>query len=71
MNVLCTVLVNEATNLFWDNKSVVKNSSLLVPTLNKKHNAVAYHSMRWAIVAGIVQVASVVDTKMNLADAMT
>ena len=64
------VPVDEPANLFCDNESVVKNSSQLASTLNKKHSSIAYHSVRWAVAAGIIRVAWI-DTNMNLADAMT
>ena len=64
------VPVEEPTMMFCDNKSVVNNSSILSSTLNKKHNAIAYHAVRWAVAAGIIQVAWI-DTIWNLADAMT
>jgi hypothetical protein len=64
------VPVEEPTMIFCDNKSVVNNSSILSSTLNKKHNAIAYHAVRWAVAAGIIQVAWI-DTIWNLADAMT
>ena len=48
------VPVNDATRVLCDNKSVVKNSSLLASTLNKKHNSIAYHTTRWAVSAGVI-----------------
>ena len=38
------VKVDLPTNIFCDNLSVVKNSSVLSSTLNKKHSSIAYHS---------------------------
>ena len=39
------------TRVLCDNESVVKNSSKFESTLNKKHNAIAYHMTRWATAA--------------------
>ena len=39
-------------------------------TLNKKHSAIAYHSVRWNVAAGVVRVAWI-DGRYNIADAMT
>ena len=43
----------EPAKLFCDNESVVNSSSFVSSTLNKKHSSVAYHSVRWAVAAGI------------------
>ena len=64
------VPVIEPTKIFCDNMSVINNSSSLSSTLNKKYNAIAYHAVRWAVAAGIIQIAWI-DTIWNLADAMT
>ena len=64
------VPILESTKVFCDNESVVKNSSILSSTLNKKHSSIAYHSVRWAVAAGIIKVAWI-NTFYNLADAMT
>ena len=64
------VPVDEPTNVFCDNVSVVNNSSKIESTLNKKHNSIAYHAVRWAVAAGIIRVGRI-DTNFNLADAMT
>jgi hypothetical protein len=41
-------------NVFCDNESVVKNSSMPESTLKKRHNAIAYHHCREAQGAGII-----------------
>ena len=64
------VPVEEPTNVLCDNISVVNNSSKIESTLNKKHNFIAYHAVRWAVAAGVIRVGRV-DTNFNLADAMT
>ena len=58
------------TNIFCDNASVVKNTSNVDSSLNKKHSAVAYNFVRWNVAAGVCRVAWI-STHENLADAMT
>ena len=64
------VKVDMPTNGFCDNLSVVRNSSVLSSTLNKKHSSIVYHSCRWHVAAGVIRVAWI-HTGDNLADAMT
>ena len=63
-------LAEDATQIFCDNQSVVKNSTLVESTLNKKHNSIAYHYTRWNVAAGVADI-SWIDTFSNLADAFT
>ena len=58
------------TEVFCDNNAVVLNSSNVKSKLNKKHNQLAYNAVRWAVAAQIIRVGWI-DTKENLADAMT
>ena len=44
-------------DVFCDNQGVVKNTSLPESVLSKKHNAINYHAVREAVVAGIMRVA--------------
>ena len=53
-----------------DNHGVVKNTSLPRSTLGKKHNAINYHVVCEADVAGILRVGKE-DTETNLADLLT
>jgi len=64
------VPVEEATNLFVDNQSVVLNAATPTSVLKKKHNAIAYHKVREAVAANIVRIAKVAGSK-NLADLFT
>ena len=64
------VPVNDSTKVLCDNESVVKNCTLLESTLAKKHNAIAYHTVRWNVAAGVISVVWI-NGKNNLADAMT
>ena len=41
---------------FCDNKSVVTNSSVPNPILNKRHNAICYHIVRESQAAGKISV---------------
>jgi hypothetical protein len=61
------VEIDGPANEFCDNCGVVKNVSILESTLMKKHNAINYHAMREAVVAGILRVGKE-DGKTNLAD---
>ena len=58
------------TDIYCDNESVVKNSTLVESTLNKKHNSIAYHYVRWNVAADAVLI-SWIDGQYNLADAFT
>ena len=62
--------VVDSTKILCDNESVVKNSSILSSTLNKKRISIAYHFVRWHIEAGVIKVAWI-STNENLADTMT
>jgi hypothetical protein len=59
--------IDGPTNAFCDNKSVVTNSPVPTFTLKKKHNSIAYHSVREAVASGVLRVAKV-HTSENLAD---
>ena len=58
------------TNILCDNEGVVKNSSRVESTLNKKHSAIAYNFTRWNVAAGVCKV-SWISTVENIADALT
>jgi hypothetical protein len=62
--------INGASNVFYDSKSVVTNSTVPTSTLKKKHNAIAYHRAREAVAAGTLRIAKV-HTSENLADLLT
>lgn len=64
------VSIDGPTEVFCDNESVVKNSSIPQSTLNKKHNAVCYHRVREAQAAGIIKVGWIPSNE-NLADLLT
>ena len=67
--MLC-VPVEDPAMMFGDNQSVVTNCSLSTSTLKKKHNAIAYHRVREAVAAGVINLAHV-STRDNIADIMT
>lgn len=59
-----------SAKVLCDNESVVRNSSRLDSSLNRKHCALAYHAVRRAVAADIA-VIGWVPTGLNLADALT
>ena len=62
--------IDGPANVFCDNKSVVTNATFPTSTLKKKHNSIAYHRVREAVAAGVLQIAKV-HTSENLADLLT
>jgi hypothetical protein len=60
----------DPAHVFCDNETVVKNSSLVESTLNKKHCSIAYHYVRWNVAAGAVSLAWI-PSAQNLSDAFT
>jgi hypothetical protein len=64
------VPIEGPTNVFCDNRGVVKNVSIPESTLMKKHNAINYHAVREAAAAGILRVGKE-DGETNLADLLT
>ena len=61
---------DEPTYVFCDNESVVKNTTNVESTLNKKHSSVAYHHCRWSVAAGVISITHI-NTHENLADCFT
>ena len=57
-------------HIFCDNESVVKNTTNVESTLNKKHSSVAYHHCRWSVAAGVITLAHI-STHSNIADCFT
>ncbi len=51
-------------------KSVITNATVPTSTLEKKHNSIAYHRVREAVAAGVLQIAKV-HTSENLAALLT
>ena len=64
------VLLSGPTYLLGDNMSMILSATILSCTLKKNHNAIAYHRVREAVAAGIVQIAHVT-SKDNFADILT
>jgi hypothetical protein len=60
----------EPTYVFCDNESVVKHTTNVESTLNKKHSSVAYHHCRWSVAAVIITIAHI-RRHENLADCFT
>ncbi len=64
------VLIAGPTNMFGDNKSVVCNVMDPVLTLNKRHNAIAYHKRHEEVAAGAANLAHE-PGKENCSDGLT
>ena len=64
------VPVNHKSYMFGDNQAVITNSSIPHSSLNKRHNALAYHRVREMIAAGILGYYWI-DWKNNPADIET
>ena len=64
------VLLDGPAWMFGDNLSVVVNSTIPQSTLKKRHNALAYHRVREAIAAGILNFVHI-NGKENPADILT
>ena len=64
------VPIDGAANSIADNDSVVKNSSKINSSLNKKHSSIAYHAVRRSVAARIMRVGWI-QSEENIADAMT
>ena len=62
--------IDGPTLVFCDNESVVKNSSLVESVLNKKHNSIAYHYVRWNVAAEVIET-SWIASGSNLVDPFT
>ena len=62
------VRIERESNIYCDNQTVVKNTSLPESTLNKKHNSICYHRVREAAAAGWIRVAWV---QSSIADLFT
>ena len=56
--------------LFGDNESVVKSSIIPASTLNKRHNALSYHTVRSAISANIIKFRHI-PGDVNISDMLT
>jgi hypothetical protein len=64
------VPIGEPTHVYCDNESVVKNTTNVESTLNKKHSSIAYHHCRWSVAAGVITLAHI-STHDNIADCFT
>jgi hypothetical protein len=58
------------TAIFCDNNSVVLSSTVPESRLKKKHNSIAFHKVREAVVAGITRITHVTSIE-NIADLFT
>ena len=62
--------VEGPTEVFCDNMSVVKNSSIPTSVLNKRHNTIFYHRVREAQATGTLRV-GLIPGEFKLADLFT
>lgn len=58
------------SEVFCDNMSVVKNSTIPSSVLNKRHNEIFYHRVREAQASGIIRVGWI-QSEYNLSDLFT
>ena len=58
------------TQIFCDNETVTRNSTLVESSLKKKHSSIAYHYVRWNVAAGIATIAWIPSGE-NLSDRFT
>ena len=64
------VPILDSTLLFGDNKSVIMNTTLPSSNLKKKHNAIAYHPVREAVAAGVIDLVHILGVT-NISDILT
>ena len=64
------VPIEGPANVCCDNNGVVKNTTIPEAMLAKKHNAINYHAIRGAVVAGMLRLGTE-DGLTNLADLFT
>lgn len=55
--------------MFCDNEGLVKNTTRVESSLNKKDSVIAYHFIRWNVAAGVISIAWI-SGELNIADAM-
>ena len=64
------VPIEGSTNVYCDNKAVVRNSSMVELTLQKKYLSICYHKTRECYAEGVVHI-GYKPTKTNFADVCT
>jgi hypothetical protein len=64
------ISIEGVSQVFCDNRSVVLSTTLPSNMLKKKHNAIAYHWIREAVAARIVDICCIAGTE-NIADILT
>jgi hypothetical protein len=62
--------INGPAFVYCDNQGVVKNVTIPISVLSKKHNAINYHAVREAAAANILRVTKE-DSNTNVADLLT
>ena len=64
------VPIDGPANVYYDNETVYKNTSVPESVLKKKHHSISYHRCREAVAAGTMRIAKQ-GTEKNLADLFT
>ena len=64
------ILINGSANIYCDNETMTKNTTIPESTLKKKYHSIAYHRYREAVAAGTIRVAKQ-GTQKNLANLFT
>jgi len=64
------VPIEKSTWLLGDNQSVITQCTVPQSTLTKRHNALAYHRIRWAVAAGVIKFVKI-PGKENISDCLT
>ena len=64
------IMNEEAAYVYCNNQGVVKNTTKVESKMDKKHSAMAYHFVRYAVAAGMITIAWI-RTGENLADVFT
>jgi len=63
--------VEGASQVLYDNKSIVLSTSLSSCMQKKKHKAITHHQVRETVAASIVKVSHIASTENVLADILT
>lgn len=64
------VPIEKTSWIVGDNQSIITNTTIPSSTLAKRHNALSYHRIRWAVAAKIINFVKI-DGVANPADALT
>ena len=65
-----SVYINGPADVLCDDQSVVDNTTNVESKLNKKHNSLAFHAVRWLVAVNILGIGKV-HTTDNISDPYT